>query len=297
MADWLNEYEKDDETEEKWAPDEATEEIEAQEDAYDEEEYEGDQEQPYDEADEYADEQYEDENAYDGGEEEAYSADETGDEQPDYGAGDDPAQLQNDEEPDESEYIMTLLDYLTEALSNPTGGGGFMSKPKVDVEGCLEIVDNIRQNIPASLEYCARTSREKERILDNAQKIAENKVDAAMNRSRKIKDDADKDAKDTIAEARAKAEQIVSAANEEARQILAKARAHAKKLVSQDEITRQAKKEASELRNHSRKEANATRRKAVEDSWRLLDALQKQVDGIALNVERRKDELLPPDED
>ncbi|MBR0072912.1 MAG: hypothetical protein IJP95_03665 [Bacteroidales bacterium] len=47
----------------------------------------------------------------------------------------------------------------------------------------------------------------------------------------------------------------------------------------------------------SRKEANATRRKAVEDSWRLLDALQKQVDGIALNVERRKDELLPPDED
>ena len=274
MADWLNEYEKDDETEEKWAPDEATEEIEAQEDAYDEEEYEGDQEQPYDEADEYADEQYEDENAYDGGEEEAYSADETGDEQPDYGAGDDPEQLQNDEEPDESEYIMTLLDYLTEALSNPTG-----------------------QNIPASLEYCARTSREKERILDNAQKIAENKVDAAMNRSRKIKDDADKDAKDTIAEARAKAEQIVSAANEEARQILAKARAHAKKLVSQDEITRQAKKEASELRNHSRKEANATRRKAVEDSWRLLDALQKQVDGIALNVERRKDELLPPDED
>ena len=35
MADWLNEYEKDDKTEEKWAPDEATDEIEAQEDAYD----------------------------------------------------------------------------------------------------------------------------------------------------------------------------------------------------------------------------------------------------------------------
>ena len=34
MADWLNEYEQDKETEEKWAPDEATEEIEAQEDAY-----------------------------------------------------------------------------------------------------------------------------------------------------------------------------------------------------------------------------------------------------------------------
>ncbi len=287
MADWLNEYEKDDETEEKWATDEATEEIEAQEDAYDGQ-YGSEEDQPYDEADEYADEQYEEEDAY----------------EEDYGNAEDSSAVSDaeespgtEEEPDESEYIMTLLDYLTEALSNPTGGNGLLSKPKVDVEGCLEIVDNIRQNIPASLEYCARTSREKERILDNAQKIAENKVDAAMNRSRKIKDDADKDAKDLIAEARAKAEQIVTAANEEARQIVAKARAHAKKLVSQDEITRQAKKEAGELKSTSRKEANATRRKAVEDSWRLLDALQKQVDGIALSVERRKDELLPPDED
>ncbi len=291
MADWLNEYEKEPEQQENWAGDEADEEIEAQEAEYDDKR-DATVTGEYEDGSEYEDEQYEEQ--YDGAEEES---DEKEQAEPDYGADADPEEMPMDEEPDESEYIMTLLDYLTEALSKPTGGGGFMSKPRVDVEGCLEIVDNIRQNIPASLEYCARTGREKERILDNAQKIAENKVDAAVNRSRKIKDDADKEARDIVAEARSKAEQIIATANEEARSIVAKARNHAKKLISEDEISKQARKEAGELRSRSRKEANETRRKAVEDSWRLLDALQKQIDGIALNVERRKDELLPPDED
>ena len=90
---------------------------------------------------------------------------------------------------------------------------------------------------------------------------------------------------------------IIENAQKQAEEIIAKARNHQKHLVSETEVLKAARKEAGEMRNGSRKEANETRRKAVEDSWKLLDALEKQLNGILVRVEQRKDELLPPDDE
>ena len=261
---------------------EAEEANEAEE--YEQEEYEYEEPQ-------YADEEYDEEYDSEPEDEEDYGASDEEEMETDASKADTRA-----EEPDESRYVMELLDYLSEALKKPIGGG-FMSKPHIDVESCLDIVENIRQNIPGSIEYSVRTSTQKERILANAETIAQNKVDAATEKARATRTKAEAEAEAIRKKAKKDAGVIIENAQKQAEEIIAKARNHQKHLVSETEVLKAARKEAGEMRNGSRKEANETRRKAVEDSWKLLDALEKQLNGILVRVEQRKDELLPPDDE
>ena len=175
MSDWVDEQEENKNTAQQ--PEEAPQEYEGEE--YSEEEYEYDdaQEQP-------EDEEYEDE------EQEVYDDEDA--QGQNYGT-EDGAQNEGEDvvEPDESAYIMTLLDYLTDLISNPEGGS-FISKPRVDAEACMKIINNIKQNIPTSIEYSYHTNRQKNRILSNAEQIADNKVQLALSKASKLKSDAEK---------------------------------------------------------------------------------------------------------
>ena len=200
---------------------------------------------------------------------------------------------EDDEQPDESGYIMELLDYLTEALSKPTASS-FMQKPHVDVEKCLDIVDNIRQNIPVGIQYGNEANKQRERILHNAEKIAESKTGTAQLEAQGIRSDAQREADNIVEEATAQANATIEGAKQKAAEIEEKARRKAHKLTNEEAVLREARKEAAELKRKSSEAARETRRKALSDAWLMYDALQKQFKAIDAKLQRYKNELDEP---
>ena len=255
-ADWLNEYEqpKEDETEQQATEEVMEEEVEQQE--WDVEEPEETEEAGYGEEYEEVEEE--------------------------------------DEEPDEGKYVMDLLDFLTEALSTPVGGTGLLSKPKIDVESCLEIVDKIRQNIPVGISYGTRANREKERILANAEKIATNQVNAAKERARKRKQEADAEAAEIIEKAKADAQTIIDNANEQYNEIVEKGKRRVAKMVSADSITQKALAEAQNILDDAKAAAIEQRNAAVADCNRLYNALYHQTLNIAETLGQRLETMKDP---
>lgn len=70
---------------------------------------------------------------------------------------------------------------------------------------------------------------------------------------------------------------------------------YAARKVSESEIMQRARTEARDLMDKARSDAHERRLKAVQDAYRLLDALQKQTDGIAQALENKKNELVGQD--
>lgn len=283
-ADWLNEYEqpKEDETEQQATEEVMEEEVEQQE---------WDVEEP--EETEEAGEAYNDEEAEYA--EEAEYSEEAAEETEELGYGEEYEEVEEeDEEPDEGKYVMDLLDFLTEALSTPVGGTGLLSKPKIDVESCLEIVDNIRQNIPVGISYGTRANREKERILANAEKIATNQVNAAKERARKRKQEADAEAAEIIEKAKADAQTIIDNANEQYNEIVEKGKRRVAKMVSVDSITQKALAEAQNILDDAKAAAIEQRNAAVADCNRLYNALYHQTVNIAETLGQRLETMKDP---
>lgn len=300
MSDWLDEYEdeakKDGAQDETEVDDRAEEEIEAEQDAYEDDGYADSEEYAADDTPE---------------DEDGYAYDDADEEEAEYGQGADDEENDSDEaegealdedeekdgdEPDESAYIIELLDYLTEALKKPTKGS-LISKPRVDVDACLTIIENIRENIPTSISYSVRTKEQRREMLAEAKRIAENRVQAARERASLRKEESDHEIQQAHERAQQEVDTMLADAHKQADEIVAKAKAKGRHLISEHAITAAAQKQAAQIVGKARRQANEMRRKAVEDSWKLLDALDKQVNGILLSVEQRKDELLPPEDE
>ena len=274
MTDWLNE--------DNTAPEQNVQnELPASDDAEDEIETEQDSYDSYDDEPEYSD-------ADDEGYDDEYEED--------YGEGEEPAEGEEDGEPNESEYVMSLIDYLVDQIANPAQTGSFMSKPKVDTEACLEILDNLRKSIPAGIRHASHAAREEQRVLENAQKIAANRVELAVTSAKRTKAEAEQEAKQIIDNANAQAADIIAGANAEKDRIIAKAQKHARHLINEDEVHKEAEKEAKELKKRSVHEANEYRAKAIDDSWKLLSALRRQVDAISANIDKKMHDLYPDEE-
>ena len=107
-----------------------------------------------------------------------------------------------------------------------------------------------------------------------------------------MKDEADEYAKNTVGKAKNDAKNIVHEAEEKARAIVENASNKAKKMISESEIMQRARTEAGVLLENARVDAHERRLKAVNDAYRLLDALEKQTAGITEAIARRKNEMI-----
>ena len=135
---------------------------------------------------------------------------------------------------EDCEEMYKLLDFLEQELQNPPGRR--LMGPNVDVERCIDIVQNIRENLPSAIQNAQRTLDERERILRNAERAA-----ADIKKQGRIQADGDiASAQATIAEASKQAQNIVDDAQRQADNILAEAKERADALVAKSEILRRA---------------------------------------------------------
>lgn len=154
------------------------------------------------------------------------------------------------ESDDDHTYLMKLLDYLQDAVEYgsvvPLTG-----KKLVDADMCMDIIKDIRGNLPLAIQYADQVMRDRERILTSAERTAQNKVESANARANAAMDDADRRAQQIIAEAEGRADKIIKDAEIRARA-----------MVDQNQIKIAAQNEAREIVNEARAEANDRRLQA-----------------------------------
>ncbi|MDL2206369.1 hypothetical protein LJC33_05595 [Eubacteriales bacterium OttesenSCG-928-N13] len=145
---------------------------------------------------------------------------------------------------DDHTYLMKLLDYLQDAVQYgsvvPLTG-----KKLVDADMCMDIIKDIRGNLPLAIQYADQVMRDRERILSNAEISAQNKLDSANARANNALDDAANRGDQVIKEAESRADKIIKDAEIRARA-----------MVDQNQIKIAAQNEARQIVNAARAEAN-----------------------------------------
>ncbi len=240
---------------------------------------------------------------YDSNSEEAYSDDEPDEGYDDAFDGDEAdsgadatdaeeAEGADDEDDmNDTTYFMRLFDFLTKALQSGTNVP-LTTKKLVDTEECFKILDDMQRNLPDAIQYGWKIYAEKDRILDKAENVAKAKVTSTNVRAKSIIDDATAKADGIVESAQRRARATVADAEERANAMLDDAAQRAKRMVNESEIMQRAKSEAAIIIENARAEAHERRLKAVNDAYRLLEALEKQANGISDALNRKKNELV-----
>ena len=136
----------------------------------------------------------------------------------------------------------------------------------VDADICMQIIDELDQNLPDAIQYGMQMYSEKSRIMGEAESTAISRVTSAEMK-----------AKMALENARREADQIVMDAEDEAQGIMDDAMERAKMMVSESEIVRQARDEALSIRSEARVEAKELRLKANHDVHRLMNEVENHL--------------------
>ena len=167
-----------------------------------------------------------------------------------------------------------LLDFLTRALTQAPIVP-LSNKRMVNVEMCLNIVDDIRNCLPDAVRYSQQIVANRDRILRDAQNAANAKVQSA-----------DARANSAIEEATDRAQSMVNDAEDRAKKIIEEAQMRARAMIEQSEIMRHAHEEAERLCNDALAEANEQRRQAHNYTEQLLRGMERDVQATLDAVHR-----------
>ncbi len=175
------------------------------------------------------------------------------------------AQSAEDQEVNDMVYFLELLKHLRATVER--GKRIPMSRlVMVDADTCMQIIDQLDQNLPDAIQYGMQMYSEKSRIMGEAESTAISRVTSAEMK-----------AKMALENARREADQIVMDAEDEAQGIMDDATERAKMMVSESEIVRQARDEALSIRSEARVEAKELRLKANHDVHRLMNEVENHL--------------------
>lgn len=144
----------------------------------------------------------------------------------------------------ELSYFLKLFEYLRDALNNaPTS---FMSRGKrmVDVDECLNILNDMYNTLPVAMRGASKVYREQENILRGAKAEEMRILESANARAKNQLENANARADGILRAAQERAESTVANAEAKASRMLDEARAQAEEMVSETEIMQKAREEA-----------------------------------------------------
>lgn len=189
------------------------------------------------------------------------------------------SELPYQENDDDHTYLMKLLDYLQDAVEYgsvvPLTG-----KRLVDTGMCVDIIKDIRGNLPLAIQYAEQVMRDRDRILSNAERTAQNKISSADARANAALDDADKRAQDMVANAEDRADRIIKDA-----EIKVTA------MIDQNAIKIAAQNEAREIMNNARIEANERKLSASAYAEDMMLSVEKELQRAQDMVRQRRQGL------
>ena len=186
---------------------------------------------------------------------------------------------QPNDEVNDMRYFLELLKHIRAAINAGTNVP-LTGKKIIDAEKCLMIIDDMEKNLPDAVQYGLQMYSEQERIMNEAETKAMNRISSAEMRVNAA-----------LERAREDAEQRVLDAENEARAILEDAQERADHMIDESEIMRQAREEARIIKNDARVEASELRLKAQHDAYQLLAGVEDQLTEACKNIRRRRTDL------
>ena len=183
------------------------------------------------------------------------------------------------DEVNDMRYFLELLKHIRAAINAGTSVP-LTGKKIIDAEKCLMIIDDMEKNLPDAVQYGLQMYSEQERIMNEAETKAMNRISSAEMRVNAA-----------LERAREDAEQRVLDAENEARAILEDAQERADHMIDESEILRQAREEARIIKNDARVEASEVRLKAQHDAYQLLSSVEDELTEACKNIRRRRAEL------
>jgi len=183
------------------------------------------------------------------------------------------------ENDDDHTYLMNLLDYLQDAIEHG-GSVPLTSKRLVDATMCLDIIKDIRGNLPLAIQYAEQVMRDRDRILSGAERAAASKIQSADVRANAALDDASMRSQEILEQAESRADKIIKDAEIRARA-----------MIDQHAITIAAQNEAREIVNEARAEASEKRLEASAYSENLMINVEKELQRAQDMIRQRRQQL------
>lgn len=183
--------------------------------------------------------------------------------------------LPYDEKDDDRSFLMDLLNYLQDELTNARAVP-LTNNRMINAQMCIDIITDIRNNLPLAIQYSEQVLRERDRMLHSAEQAAANKIASAEVRANAALDDAQE-----------RADRIVSDAQQHADNIVKDAEVRARAMIEQSTIKREAQRQADEILRNASNEAYERRQQAADYCDKLLrdveDTLQTAYDEVRRN--------------
>ena len=165
----------------------------------------------------------------------------------------------------ETKDIYKLLEWLY-SLFQGAKTVPFSKKRLVNAEIGLRIVNDLRGNLPVSIQQSNEVINRRESIISEAKRLAEAKTQAASARSDSILDNASK-----------QGQKMQDDAQDRADRILTEAQSRARAMIDNTEIMRQASEEAMEIKTDARADASDQKLKAKQYVETLLTNLEEDM--------------------
>jgi vacuolar-type H+-ATPase subunit H len=183
------------------------------------------------------------------------------------------------ENDDDHTYLMNLLDYLQGAIESGSSVP-LTGKRLVDAMMCLDIIKDIRGNLPLAIQYAEQVMRDRERILSNAERTATSKIQSADVRANAALDDASMRSQEIMEQAESRADKIIKDAEIRARA-----------MIDQHAVTIAAQNEARDIVNEARAEASEKRLEASAYSENLMINVEKELQRACDMIRQRRQQL------
>lgn len=180
---------------------------------------------------------------------------------------------------DDHTYLMTLLNYLQDAIEHGSSVP-LTGKRLVDAGMCLDIIKDIRGNLPLAIQYAEQVMRDRERILSGAERTAASKIQSADVRANAALDDASMRSQEMLEQAESRADKIIKDAEIRARA-----------MIDQHAVTVAAQNEAREIVNEARAEASEKRLEASAYSENLMINVEKELQRAQDMIRQRRQQL------
>ena len=180
---------------------------------------------------------------------------------------------------DDHTYLMNLLNYLQDAIEHGSSVP-LTSKRLVDAGMCLDIIKDIRGNLPLAIQYAEQVMRDRERILSGAERTAASKIQSADVRANAALDDASMRSQEMLEQAESRADKIIKDAEIRARA-----------MIDQHAVTIAAQNEAREIVNEARAEASEKRLEASAYSENLMINVEKELQRAQDMIRQRRQQL------
>ena len=178
-------------------------------------------------------------------------------------------------EEDDRTDLMNLLAYLEDELTRAKPIP-FTNMSRVNAQMCIDIINDIRDNLPLAVQYSEQMLRDRDRVLRGAEQAAANRIESANVRANAALDDANN-----------RANNILEDAQKHANNIIRDAEVRARAMIDQNTIKIQAEEDARQIINDASLEAHERRQQAADYCDKLLrdaeDTLQAAYDDVRRN--------------